>query len=166
MHGHVDGWTGTDLHFENQGDDVFAVWGAGGGDSTDQTGFSPPYAKCGLSNTPATNVVFRRTFAKGISDWSSCAHLFGAGTVLYDTMLCCSSPLQSSPYPALQVASTFCADYPSANVTFKGLRWYNSNSGADLCAQQGGPSPVYASAGSETGWTPANLHTDDLGCKH
>jgi len=62
-----------------QGDDVFAVWGAGGGAAVDQTGFDPPYAKCGLSNAPASDVVFRRTFAKGISDWSSCAHLFGAG---------------------------------------------------------------------------------------
>ena len=165
VHGAVRGWTGEDLHFENQGDDVFAVWGAGGGAGVDQTGFSPPYAKCDLTNAPASDVVFRRTFAKGISDWSSCAHVFGAsGSVAYDTMLCCSSPSQATPYPALQVAATFCASYEDANVSFRALRWYDSRSGADLCAQHGGPSPVYADA-SASGWEPSDLHTGGLGCK-
>ena len=68
-------------------------------------------------------------------------------------------------FTCISIASTFCADYPHANVTFQGLRWFDSKSGADLCAQKGGPSPVYASAGSETGWQPSNLHTDGLGCK-
>ena len=114
-------------------------------------------------------------------------------------MLCCSSPAESSPYPALQVtprdtlsrpstpptrwltplspthtilrgatllqvASTFCASYVDANVTFRNLRWHDSRSGADLCARQGGPSPVYAD-GSASGWKASDLHTDELGCK-
>ena len=142
VHGHVVGFVGEDLHFENQGDDVrafagtwvhssksacrcgqvFAVWGAGGGD-VNQTGFSKPYAKCGLTNTPATDVSFTRTFAKGISDWSSCAHVFGAGTVTYDQLVCCDL----NGYPALSLDSTFCPDYSRADVTLDRLAWYDGH---------------------------------------
>ena len=37
VHGRVEGWVGEDLHFESAGDDVFAVWGAGGGERIDHT---------------------------------------------------------------------------------------------------------------------------------
>ena len=80
VHGHVVGWLGEDLHFENCGDDVYAVispsspvishelkpsppdlrrparyavWGAGGGSDVYQTGFPEPYVKCGLANSPS-----------------------------------------------------------------------------------------------------------------
>ena len=164
VHGHVANWTGEDLHFEEQGDDVFAVWGAGGGRQVDQTGFAEPFVKCGLTNRPASEIVFRRTFAKPGGEWSSCAHIFGAGTVVYDQMLCCARQ-QTNPYPALSIASTFCPDYSHANITFKDLHWHN-HKGEDLC-RLGGPTPVYAAAANApaTGWKQSSLRVQELGCK-
>ena len=127
VHGNVVNWTGSDLHFENTGDDVFAVWGAGGG-NVDQLGFDAPYAKCGLTNTPATDVSFTRVFAKGISDWSSCGHVFGSGRVVYDQMACCDV----NDYPAMSIDSTFCPAYAHANVTLDNLQWFDGN-GKDRC---------------------------------
>lgn len=164
VHGNVVNWTGEDLHFEEQGDDVFAVWGAGGGRQVDQTGFAEPFVKCGLTNRPATDIVFRRTFAKPGGEWSSCAHVFGSGTVVYDRMLCCARQ-QTNPYPALSIASTFCPDYSHANVTFKDLRW-RDHKAEDLC-RPGGPTPVYAAAANvpATGWKQSHLRIQELGCK-
>lgn len=164
VHGNVVNWRGEDLHFENQGDDVFAVWGAGGGRHVDQTGFAEPFVKCGLTNRPASDIVFRRTFAKPGGEWSSCAHIFGAGTVVYDRMLCCARQ-PTNPYPALSIASTFCPDYSHANVTFKDLHWYNHKA-EDLC-RLGGPTPVYAAAADApaTGWKQSHLRIQELGCK-
>jgi hypothetical protein len=132
VHGNVINWTGTDLHFENTGDDVFAVWGAGGGD-VDQLGFDAPYAKCGLTNAPATDVSFTRVFAKGISDWSSCGHVFGAGRVVYDQMACCDL----NGYPAMSIDSTFCPSYAHANVTLENLQWFDGKA-KDMCEGGGG----------------------------
>lgn len=143
VHGNVINWTGEDLHFENTGDDVFAVWGAGGGKDVQQTGFyqqQKPYAPCMMSNPPATDIVFRRVFAKGISAWSSCAHTFGAGKVVYDQMMCCDN----NGYPALQIDKTFCPTYPDANVSLSNLAWHDFQ-GQSLC--QKGPSPVAQSVG-------------------
>ena len=163
VHGDVRNWTGEDLHFENQGDDVYAVWGAGGGAQVDGTGLGKPYAKCGLSNTPASDITFRRVFAgAGASEWSSCAHVFGVGRVVYDQMLCCSTP---SNHPALIVDSSFCPDYKAANVTVRGLRWFRGAD--DLCAAEDGASPVSAgtlSEGSATGWKRSDLDLRGLGC--
>ena len=159
VHGHVVGWVGEDLHFENQGDDVYAVWGGGAGD-VDQTGLGQPYAKCGLSNRQATDIVFRRVFAgAGTSGWSSCTHIFGSGRVVFDQVLCCSTPSQ---HPALTIDSTFCADYREGDVTFKGLRWYNK--WKDMC-KQGWPKRVSAPGSSwPTGWRAGSLHTEEIGC--
>ena len=159
VHGNVVGWTGEDLHFENQGDDVYAVWGGGGGDAVDETGMGQQGIKCGLSNQPATDVTFRRVFAgPGTSAWSSCSHTFGVGRVSYEHMLCCASP---AAHPALIVDSSFCASYPNANVTLVSLRWYKGQQ--NLC-YQGGPHAVAAHGGWNTGWKDANLHTAALGC--
>ena len=168
VHGHVIGWLGEDLHFENCGDDVFAVWGAGGGQDVEQTGFPKPYVQCELTNRPATDVVYRRTFAKPGGSWSSCSHIFGAGRVLFEDMLCCNTPQQAYEYPALTVDTTFCPDYHAANVTFKGLRWFNDES-TDLCASsEGGPTPVRSprpEAGDATGWKASSLDIRQLGCQ-
>ncbi len=168
VHGHVVGWLGEDLHFERCGDDVYAVWGAGGGASVDQTGFDKPYVKCDLTNTPATDVVYRRTFAKPGGSWSSCSHVFGAGRVTFEQMLCCNTPQQAYEYPALTVDSTFCPSYVNANVTFKGLRWYNHEA-KDLCEprQEGATTPVAprAQAGGPTGWKEGALNIEELGCQ-
>jgi len=165
VHGHVVGWLGEDLHFERCGDDVYAVWGAGGGADVDQTGFDKPYVKCGLTNRPATNIVYRRVFAKPGGSWSSCSHVFGAGRVAFEDMLCCNTPQQAYQYPALTIDSTFCPSYANANVSFKGLRWFDDGH-KDLCAPgAGGTTPVRAQAGGATGWSASALHTEELGCE-
>ena len=166
VHGNVIGWIGEDLHFEDCGDDVYAVWGAGGGSSVEQTGFSPPYVPCDLSNSPATDIVFRRTFAKPGGSWSSCSHIFGAGTVLFDQMLCCHTPKQDWSYPALTVDSTFCPDYSRANVTFRELRWFDYEVG-NLCDAGGtkkGPVVANPREDDATGWKRSRLNIQDLGC--
>ena len=228
VHGHVVGWLGEDLHFERCGDDVYAVWGAGGGADVDQTGFDKPCApsrrescgphsggfpppldqpptpldqmaaarpwllllpstplypmaaarsearrpisrcadvKCGLTNRPATDIVYRRVFAKPGGSWSSCSHVFGAGRVAFEDMLCCNTPQQAYQYPALTIDSTFCPSYANANVSFKGLRWFDDGH-KDLCAPgAGGTTPVRAQAGGATGWSASALHTEELGCE-
>lgn len=184
VHGDVRGWLGEDLHFENQGDDVFAVWGAGGGAEVDQTGLgemsSGAYGKCGLSNVPATDVVFRRTFAgAGTSEWSSCAHVFGGGRVTYEAMTCCNQ--ETSAHPALIVDSTFCASYAAAGqqarVTVAGLRWYRKGKNTNLCTSAvkvgEGPSalvrkltPVVVSdKAAAAGWKDGDLDIAGLGCE-
>ena len=166
VHGNVVGWTGEDLHFEDCGDDVFAVWGAGGGDDVDQTGFDPPYVKCRLTNRPATDVVFRRVFAKPGGSWSSCSHVFGSGRVLFDEMLCCHTTKQDWSYPALTVDSTFCPSYKDAAITFRQLRWFDYNAN-DLCLVGGtkkGPVVANPHQGDSTGWSNNYLHIRDLSC--
>jgi len=169
VHGHVIGWLGEDLHFENCGDDVYAVWGAGGGSDVYQTGFPEPYVRCGLTNSPATNVTYRNTFAKPGGSWSSCSHIFGAGTVLLEHMLCCHTPQQAYQYPALSIDSTFCPSYTHANVTFRGLRWFD-DAHVDLCDVNGpgvatAPVSPRAEAGGPTGWKASDLHVRELGCQ-
>ena len=80
-------------------------------------------------------------------------------------MLCCATPQQPSPYPALGIDRTFCPDYSRARVTFRHLRWFNGK-GDDLC-RLGGPTPVYAAAAKApaTGWTQSALDVSELGCK-
>lgn len=174
VHGHVIGWTGEDLHFENQGDDVYAVWGAGGGDDVAETGMGQEGIVCGLSDPPATNVIFRRVFAgAGTSSWSSCAHAFGAGNLLYEHMLCCASP--EWEHPALTVDDAFCASYPAhANITVRGVRWIEGV--RDLCARHGAGARARSGRrdrrvvvapsdeGSSNGWNRTNLHTEELAC--
>jgi hypothetical protein len=153
----------SSLHFENQGDDVYATWGAGGGADVAEIGMGQEGIMCRLSNPPATDVVFRRVFAgAGTSSWSSCAHVFGAGTLLYEDMLCCSSP--EWEHPALTVEDAFCASYPHANITLRRLRWFKGR--RDLCATQAGRrfGPVDPRGGSNTGWNGESLHVQELGC--
>ena len=166
VHGHVIGWTGEDLHFEDCGDDVYAVWGAGGGHQVDQTGFDPPYVKCQLTNRPATDIIFRRTFAKPGGSWSSCSHIFGAGSVSFDQMLCCHTPKQKFSYPALTVDSTFCPDYTHANVTFQNLRWfdYQSNNLCEVGGTKKGPVVANPKENDATGWRRSSLNIVGLGC--
>ena len=167
VHGNVQGFTGEDLHFENQGDDVYAVWGAGGGRGVAFTGLGKPEdVDCGLSNTPATDIVFRRVFAgPGTSSWSSCAHVFGAGRVVYDELTCCATQ-SPHPYPAVGIADTFCPDYHRADITVKGLRWFdNAEAEKDWCADATRPTRVgQPTAGTAAGWKGDRLHTDALGC--
>ena len=164
VHGHVVGWTGEDLHFENQGDDVFAVWGAGGGDVPFTGLGGDEDVKCGLSNRPPTDVVFRRAFAgAGSSVWSSCAHIFGSGSVVYDNVTCCSNVNEEHPtwVHALIIDSTFCPDYKTAGVTVKDLRWYDTDA-KSLCTPEMGP--VYAAAGPDTHWKEGDLDIQQIGC--
>ena len=161
VHGHVVGWTGEDLHFENQGDDVYAVWGGGGGWNVPFSGLGGGEPKCGLSNTPASQVTFRRTFAgAGTSSWSSCAHIFGAGRVEYDQMLCCGTP---SNHPALIIDGSFCPSYANADVSVRRLRWFRG--ATDLCQQGWGEKPVAPTAGWATGWKGSALDLSALGCR-
>jgi len=160
VHGNVINWTGEDLHFENTGDDVFAVWGAGGGKNVQQTGFykqQQPYAACMMNNPPATDIIFRRIFAKGISAWSSCAHTFGAGKVVYDQMMCCDN----NGYPALNIDKTFCPSYPHANVSLSNLAWHDFQ-GQSLC--QNGPSPLQQSVGLECNDPPGKCGSSSWHC--
>ena len=127
------------------------------------------FVRCGLTNSPATNVTYRNTFAKPGGSWSSCSHIFGAGTVLLEHMLCCHTPQQAYQYPALSIDSTFCPSYTHANVTFRGLRWFD-DAHVDLCDVNGpgvatAPVSPRAEAGGPTGWKASDLHVRELGCQ-
>ena len=103
-------------------------------------------------------------------------------------MLCCATPEQKYPYPALTVDHTFCPSYEHANVTFNALRWYSHAKGShaaptDLCATPSsgtlkGPQMVHVApelavwtgvqGGTEagpTGWKDTALHVQNLGCR-
>ena len=124
---------------------------------------------CGLNNTPATDVVFRRTFAgPGASSWSSCSHVFGAGRVSYEDMTCCRT---TSNYPALIVDSSFCPDYTHGFITVKRLRWFRD--ATNLCASAGTAAGAVSAgaAGDAQGegkgdihWKESRLDTSELGC--
>ena len=161
VHGNVIGWLGEDLHFENQGDDVYAVWGAGGGYDVQFHGLGNPNdVACGLSNPPATDIVFRRLFAgPGSSPWSSCSHIFGSGRVEIHDLKCCST---KSNHPVLIVDSTFCPSYKQANVTVTGLQWYGDY-GQDLCKDKG-KTRVSAPWQGSAGWKQEFLNVQGLDC--
>ena len=80
VHGSVVDWSGSDLHFENTGDDVFAVWGAGADTRTSGMGSG----KCPkMTNAPATRVSFDRIFARQKSggSYGTCLSIFGSRQV-------------------------------------------------------------------------------------
>ena len=96
---------------------------------------------------------------------SRCAHVFGAGRVVYDELTCCATQ-SPHPYPAVGIADTFCPDYHRADITVKGLRWFdNAEAEKDWCADATRPTRVgQPTAGTAAGWKGDRLHTDAVGC--
>merc|ERR1711879_503319 len=90
VHGSVVNWHGEDLHFENTGDDVYAVWG-GGAYATHTSGM-PGSGNCPpMTNVPATQVSFHRLLAKQKSggSYGTCFSIFGGRLVDIADMTCC-----------------------------------------------------------------------------
>jgi hypothetical protein len=84
---------------------------------------------------------------------------------VYDELTCCATQ-SPHPYPAVGIADTFCPDYHRADITVKGLRWFdNAEAEKDWCADATRPTRVgQPTAGTAAGWKGDRLHTDALGC--
>ncbi len=140
VHGAVVNWAGSDIHIENTGDDVYAVWGAGADGHTSgmASGQCPP-----MTNAPATEVSFERLFARQKSGggYGTCMSLFGTGRVSVDQMVCCEEH-SGGAQGILNIEKDFCALYPAgqANITFGHASWFRGT--RDLC-DDGGEGQFY-----------------------
>ena len=132
VHGSVVGFSGTDLHFENTGDDVYAVWGAGA--DTKTSGMAS--GRCPrLTNAPATDISFGRTFAKQQAGggYGTCTSIFGARKVTIDHMLCCEEHDASDRQGLFNIEKDFCSAYPAGGTDIRVTHatWFNG--ARDLC---------------------------------
>lgn len=133
VHGSVVNWSGSDLHFENTGDDVYAVWGAGA--DTKTSGMAS--GRCPrLTNVPATDISYDRIFAKQKAGggYGTCMSTFGGRKVTIDHMLCCEEHGESEGQGMFNIEKDFCALYPAGetNITVIHSRWFRGTH--DLCS--------------------------------
>jgi hypothetical protein len=122
IHGRVVNFLGEDLHFENPGDDVYAVWGVG--DTTN------PY--CPNKANLGTDISFNHIYARIKRGPGICAQVFGAKHVLYNNLTCCDRRPQGWPHPCFRKLSSYCGDNSqvikgyNTRVVVKPVRWYSS----------------------------------------
>ena len=132
VHGSVKGWKASDLHFENTGDDVYAVWGAGA--DTKTSGMAS--GRCPhLTNAPATDVSFERVFARQQpgGGYGTCMSIFGARRVTVDRILCCEEKDDGDLQGMFNLEKDFCSAYPRGEtaITVTHAQWFRG--GHDLC---------------------------------
>jgi hypothetical protein len=114
VHGNVQNFIGEDLYFENVGDDTVAIWGVGGGSSACNTHNNISNG-CPAENTVASNIQFKRVFARKSQKLGECYRIIGAKDVSFIDITCCGTFEVEQPI-LVGITDQYCVKYPKKST--------------------------------------------------
>lgn len=167
VHGNVRAFAAEDVHFENAGDDTFAVWGAY------EPGGNVSFRRASAYRSPGNSTRWPWQWLSGKGwQWGDCVALYGAGSVAFDGVKCCTSneawhfPLFGGLYAIHLRGYLFKGDWANLDLRVTNLKWYRSHESPlhpdePLCGKR---RSVGMDWPAPAGFDPARVNLSASGC--